>query len=148
MLIISILAFASCKSGSVSTSAFYDIPMKFLRKDVNGKTYFEAYAKGRSEKECRENAKRDVIKVLLFEGVRQGYSLPPILTTPSMEKKFRNQEESILRNLVDNNDLVTAKVVNDNKLLQSNAPRSQGSMPFEVGVDHGLLSREVLKSIN
>ena len=148
MLTISVLAFASCKSGSVSTSAFYDMPLKFLRKDVNGKTYFEAYAKGRSEKECRENAKKDVIRVLLYEGVRQGYSLPPILATPSMEKKFRNQEEALLRNLVDNKDLVTAKLVNENKLLQSNSAKSQSSMPFEVGVDHGMLSREVLKTIN
>lgn len=148
MLIMLLMAFASCKSGSVSTSAFYDMPIKFLRKDVNGKTYFEAYAKGRSEKECRENAKRDVIRVLLYEGVRQGYSLPPILATPSMEKKFRIHEETFLKNMVDNKDMVTTKAVNENKLLQSNSSNSQGSMPFEVGVDHGMLSREVLKTIN
>ena len=145
---VAVFALASCNPGSVSTSAFYDMPLKFLRKDVNGKTYFEAYAKGRSERECRENAKRDVIRVLVYDGVRQGYSLPPILTTPSMEKKFRNQEDSFLRDLIDNKELITAKAVNENKLHQSASSKSQSSMPFEVGVDHEMLSREVLKSIN
>lgn len=147
LLLVAVFALTSCNPGSVSTSAFYEMPLKFLRKDANGKTFFEVYAKGRNEKECRLNAKKDVARTLIYEGVRQGVSLPPILATPALEKKFRAKEERFLENLIDNNNLVFARLVNQNKLQQSSSRKSQLSMPFEVGVDHRLLESEVLKAI-
>ena len=138
--------FSSCGTNSelVRTGAFYDIAPRFLRTQGN-KDYFRAYGKGSNEKECRVNASSDLVKTLIYEGLREGTNMPPILNEPKAVAAFKAQEQQALAGLVASKALVENTGSPANRMRQSTDKNSLYSMSFDIGVDRSLLATEIAR---
>lgn len=138
------------KKGMVSTAAFYNMGIKYLRSDANGKDYFQVYAKGSDENECKENAKIEVMKTLTYEGLRQGIQLAPILNVPAMVSDFKLNEQVFFRKYLNNKNVIETEdfIDKDRKLLQSEQKNAVSSMQVVVGIHKQKFTTEVLNSLN
>lgn len=134
-------------TATVSTAAFYDMPVKFIRHEASGFDYFQIFAKGVNKKECEENAKMQLMKELIYNGIRQGTNINPILNEPQTVQKFRNNESEFLTRLADNSSVIEiSKTPNDN-LKQSENKNTVYSMPVVLSINRVLFTNEVLTFI-
>ncbi len=140
---------ASKKPATVSVASFYNMGVAFVRSDANGKDYFNIYAKGSSEKECRYNAKIELIKILVTDGIAQGISIKPILNVPVDVNKFNdNQTLFYSRYTADNNVLDASGTIDEvNKLAQTEDKKAVLSMRVQVAVNRKLLEQQLKQFI-
>jgi hypothetical protein len=147
-----LLIMGACKTkqGTVSTNAFYDMTPAFQSSDPSGRDYFRTYAKGQNDKECKNNAKIAVMRMLVYDGVRQGASFTPILNDPAQVAKFRAGEQAFFSRQLLNTQVVDVQKVieKDDKLRQSEAGNSVLSMQVIVAVDRNQLTKEVMNAVN
>lgn len=143
-VIICLGMFSSCGTNSelVRTGAFYDIAPRFLRSQ-GSKDYFRAYGKGTNEKECRINASSNLVKALVYEGSREGISIPPILNEPKAVAAFKAQEQEVLTGLLASKAMVENTGSPANRMRQSTDKKSLYNMSFDIGVDRSLLATEI-----
>lgn len=149
---LSMLFCLSCKNvqkGTVSSAAFYNMSVKYLRADASAKDLFQVYAKGNSEKDCKNNAQVKVLQELIFNGINSGKIIVPILNEPAMITSFKQQEESFYQKQINNTDVVSVQtfIADDKMLKQTEDKTTTFSMQVVVAVNRKMLSQQVLKSI-
>ena len=149
LILLIVTGITSCnkKTSAVSTAAFYDMPVKFIRHDASGSDFFQIFAKGSNEKQCQENAKMQLMKELIYNVIRQGANINPILNEPPMVQKFRDKESEFLTKLANNSSVIeVSKKANDN-LKQSEHKNKVYSMPIVLSINRVLFTNEVLTFI-
>lgn len=130
------------KKDLVRTGAFYDIGPRFVRT-VGNMDYFMVYGKGATEDECRANAGTDLLKTLIYQGVRDGANINPIINTPATMSAFQSLQQTALSTLMARNGLVDNTGKPTNRIRQSKQKDALYSMGFEIGVNRDLLTKEV-----
>ena len=138
-----ILAACAPKKELVRTGAFYDIAPRFARSQGNME-YFLAYGKGINESECRSNAEAGLIKTLIYQGVRDGININPILNEPQSVAAFKTREQTALSVLQGRSGLIDNSGKPTNRMRQSTDKNALYSMAFEIGVNRSLLTSEVV----
>lgn len=143
-LLMCMLLLMACgtKKDLIRTGAFYDIGPRFVRTAGN-MDYFMVYGKGADEAECRANAGTDLLKALIYNGVRDGANINPILNTPGTITTLKSLEQTALSNLMARNGLVDNSGKPTNRIRQSKQKDALYSMGFEIGVNRDLLTKEV-----
>lgn len=139
---IALLMACGTKKDLVRTGAFYDIAPRFVRTAGN-MDYFMAYGKGADEAECRNNAGTDLLKMLIYQGTRDGANINPVLNTPASIAAFKSREQTALSNLTGRNGLVDNGGKPVNRIRQSKQKDALFSMGFEIGVNRDLLTQEI-----
>jgi hypothetical protein len=146
-------AFYCCRpasKGTVSTAAFYSMSPSYVRTDAAGKNYFQVYAKGLNENECKDNAKLELMKMLIYDGTRQGIALPSILNDPAQVVKFRRSESDFFKTILTNPAILEAgkPVDNSRTLLQSTNNSQPATRLIIVSVNQQALAKQVLDQLN
>lgn len=145
LLAATIIGFISCSSPkpTLSTTAFYDIPQRFVKSDASGKDYFLAFGKGKNERECKENAQIALLKELIYNGIQTGTSLPALLNDPNHVNEFKRDETNAIHKIMINPQIIQANYRANTKLKQSEDKKSTLNMSFEVGINRRLLSNQL-----
>ena len=150
LFIISIcMGCAPKKIATVSIASFYKMGVAYVRTDAGGKDYFNVYAKGSNEAECRQNAKMELMRVIALEGISQGANLKPILNIPPDVTRFKEKEYAFYAKYTTPNDVVdaTGKIEDINKLAQSESKTAALSMKVQVGIDLKLFEKQLKQFI-
>lgn len=142
LLCIVLLTACGTKKDLVRTGAFYDIGPRFVRTGGN-MDYFMVYGKGADEAECRSNAGTDLLKALIYQGVRDGAVINPILNTPGAVSALKSIEQTALSSLMARDGLVDNSGKPINRIRQSKQKDALYSMGFEIGVNRDLLAKEI-----
>jgi hypothetical protein len=131
-----------CNTTRPTTSAYYDLNIKYLRTDVNGSDFFKVYANCSSEADCRRNAKSDLIKQLLYQGVTQGFLVKPILSSPVDQEKFKQNESQNLIQIIK-----SSQIVNDGSISKSDRLKAGDflKMGVTISVNRKELEFEIKK---
>jgi hypothetical protein len=137
-----LLTACGTKKDLVRTGAFYDIAPRFVRTAGN-LDYFVAYGKGANEAECRGNAGTDLLKMLIYQGTRDGANINPVLNTPASIAAFKSQEQTALSSLMARTGLMDYIGKPTNRIRQSEQKDALYSMGFEIGINRNLLTKEI-----
>lgn len=148
-IIICCLSCKDTQKATVDTAAFYEMSPKYLRADVSGKDYFQVYAKGSNEKDCKKNGAIKVLQALILNGINSGKTIIAILNEPAMINDFKQQEAQFYERAINNSNLLTIEslITDSKKLKQSYDKNTTYSMQVVVAVNRTLLSKEVLSLI-
>jgi len=153
ILFISLFLLVSCFQRRIitpttSTAAFDDLGVLYQRTDPDGKDYFQVFGKGNSVAVCRTNAKLQLLKTLVYEGINRGVNYPPILNENKSINDFKEVEGSFTNKWIDNDNMFQIQRTNyDETLSQSDNDRTQYSIKLIVGINRTKLKAEVLKII-
>lgn len=149
LIISTCVGCAPKKVATVSVASFYNLGVAYIRTDVGGNDYFNVYAKGGNEAECRQNAKMELMRIIALEGVNQGANLKPVLNMPPDVNKFKEMEYAFYAKYAGPNQVVdaTGKIEQLNKIAQSENKTAGLSMRVQVSINLKLFEQQLKQFI-
>ncbi len=92
LVAISSIGFSSCNSVK-NNAGYYSYEVECIGSSLNGIQTVKAWGKGVNKTEALEQAKKNALEEILFQGIRQGSSgcnIRPIISEINAKSKFRN----------------------------------------------------------
>ena len=89
---ISLIGFNSCTS-TKNNASYYSYEVKCIGSSLNGIQTVKAWGKGIDKKKALEQAKKNALDEILFQGIRQGSAdcnTRPIISEINAKSKYRN----------------------------------------------------------
>jgi hypothetical protein len=73
-----------------NSKADNEYEVKFLRTGVEGTIQFKIYSYGKKEDDCIENAKRNAIRAVIFDGIPGSDMQKPLVTEAGAEELYKD----------------------------------------------------------
>ena len=95
VIIVFAIFFVSPVSGQVfnkqkKTASYYDVETECLEDKLDGSFILNAWGKGSSKSEAIDQAKRNVLNDILFNGVNKGCQMRPLIVEVNAASKYRS----------------------------------------------------------
>lgn len=98
---ISLIAFfSSCGSKQTSTSSYYSSEPECMESESDGTETILTWGRGKNKPDAKEQAKKNAISAVLFEGIRQGdksCSRRPLVTEVNAREKYEEYFNKFLK---------------------------------------------------
>ncbi|MVZ65229.1 hypothetical protein GQF61_05140 [Sphingobacterium sp. DK4209] len=94
-LCISTLAIGQKKDKNDLLEDQYEV--QFVRTGVEGTTLFKVFSYGKNEKQCLENAKRNAIKAVIFNGIPGSDLQKPLASDPNASEVHKDYFQSFFQ---------------------------------------------------
>ena len=72
------------------TASYYDVETECLEDKLDGSFILQAWGKGSSKTEAIDQAKRNVLNDILFNGVNKGCQMRPLIVEVNASTKYRS----------------------------------------------------------
>lgn len=89
-LILSIPVFAQSTKQQNKTSSYYSFETECLEDKLDGSYIFYTWGKGSNKMEAIDQAKRNALNDLLFNGINKGCQLRPLIIELNGETKYKS----------------------------------------------------------
>ena len=92
-LLISLLSaplFSQVFNQQKKTASYYDVETECLEDKLDGSFVLKAWGKGSSKSEAIDQAKRNVLNDILFNGVNKGCQMRPLIIEVNASTKYRS----------------------------------------------------------
>lgn len=90
----------SCRSKEISIKPYYTFETECLGNNLDGTILLRAWGRGRNLQECREQAKKQAVREVIFKGILRGTNgcdVRPLLTEVNAYEKYRPYFDKFFR---------------------------------------------------
>lgn len=147
LAVSSITLFSNCGSKQTSVSSYYSTEPECMESELDGTETILTWGRGKNKADAKEQAKKNAIYAVLFEGIRQGNkscSRRPLITEVNAREKYEDYFNNFLKDGGQYKKFVSESDKKGNSEVRSNNIHDE-KIGFVIRVKRADLKQQLIK---